>query len=187
MCSIISPTSCNILGESDPPDRQVSPEKLYRAALLRSRFADIIIKAQENTSEKVCNFDFASEIISCFLYPDHACSNNDLAIWKFSGRKTGSWKTEAGEGGAWKTKKWRFLFIFVQSILLVRWRCWLRVFWKSSMWLWCEHIFFQKKHDYKLRPKLQKMLGKRLNQKLRLRPERRENTTEKLHVKLCSR
>lgn len=82
MCSIISPTSCNILGESDPPDRQVSPEKLYRAALLRSRFADIIIKAQENTSEKVCNFDFASEIISCLFActPDHACSNIDLAI-----------------------------------------------------------------------------------------------------------
>ncbi|CAA3002941.1 transcription factor GTE10-like isoform X2 [Olea europaea subsp. europaea] len=39
-------------GESTPPERQVSPEKLYRAALLRSRFADIIIKAQENTLEK---------------------------------------------------------------------------------------------------------------------------------------
>ncbi|CAA2992807.1 transcription factor GTE10-like isoform X2 [Olea europaea var. sylvestris] len=39
-------------GESAPPERQVSPEKLYRAALLRSRFADIIIKAQENTLEK---------------------------------------------------------------------------------------------------------------------------------------
>lgn len=56
MCSIISPTSCNILGESAPPERQVSPEKLYRAALLRSRFADIIIKARENTIEKVWNF-----------------------------------------------------------------------------------------------------------------------------------
>lgn len=44
--------NCRQEGESDPPDRQVSPEKLYRAALLRSRFADIIIKAQENTSEK---------------------------------------------------------------------------------------------------------------------------------------
>ncbi|KAL3839053.1 hypothetical protein ACJIZ3_023644 [Penstemon smallii] len=39
-------------GESAPLDRPASPEKLYRAALLRSRFADIIIKAQENTSEK---------------------------------------------------------------------------------------------------------------------------------------
>ncbi|KAL1563624.1 transcription factor GTE10-like [Salvia divinorum] len=43
---------CRQEGESAPPDRQVSPEKLYRAALLRSRFADIIIKARENTTEK---------------------------------------------------------------------------------------------------------------------------------------
>lgn len=44
---------CNLLGESAPPERQVSPEKLYRAALLRSRFADTILKAQEKTLEKV--------------------------------------------------------------------------------------------------------------------------------------
>ncbi|XP_020245615.1 transcription factor GTE10-like [Asparagus officinalis] len=36
-------------GENAPPERQVSPEKLYRAALLRSRFADTILKAQEKT------------------------------------------------------------------------------------------------------------------------------------------
>lgn len=39
-------------GESAPPGRQVSPQKLYRAALLRSRFADTIIKAQEKALEK---------------------------------------------------------------------------------------------------------------------------------------
>ncbi|KAL7161784.1 hypothetical protein ACSBR2_042290 [Camellia fascicularis] len=39
-------------GESAPPGRQVSPDKLYRAALLRSRFADTILKAQEKTLEK---------------------------------------------------------------------------------------------------------------------------------------
>ncbi|XP_052175006.1 transcription factor GTE10-like [Diospyros lotus] len=39
-------------GESAPSGRQVSPEKLYRAALLRSRFADTILKAQEKTLEK---------------------------------------------------------------------------------------------------------------------------------------
>ncbi|KAA8540709.1 hypothetical protein F0562_024372 [Nyssa sinensis] len=39
-------------GESAPSERQVSPEKLYRAALLRSRFADTILKAQEKTLEK---------------------------------------------------------------------------------------------------------------------------------------
>ncbi|XP_047940549.1 transcription factor GTE10-like isoform X1 [Salvia hispanica] len=44
--------NCPQEGESAPPDRQVSPDKLYRAAILRSRFADIIIKAQENTTEK---------------------------------------------------------------------------------------------------------------------------------------
>ncbi|XAR50304.1 hypothetical protein NMG60_11004591 [Bertholletia excelsa] len=39
-------------GESAPHGRQVSPDKLYRAALLRSRFADTILKAQEKTLEK---------------------------------------------------------------------------------------------------------------------------------------
>ncbi|PSS07694.1 Transcription factor like [Actinidia chinensis var. chinensis] len=39
-------------GENTPLGRQVSPDKLYRAALLRSRFADTIIKAQEKTLEK---------------------------------------------------------------------------------------------------------------------------------------
>lgn len=36
-------------GENAPSERQVSPEKLYRAALLRSRFADTILKAREKT------------------------------------------------------------------------------------------------------------------------------------------
>ncbi|KAK7411039.1 hypothetical protein VNO78_02384 [Psophocarpus tetragonolobus] len=39
-------------GESDASKRQVSPKKLYRAALLRSRFADTILKAQEKALEK---------------------------------------------------------------------------------------------------------------------------------------
>ncbi|XP_045803462.1 transcription factor GTE10-like isoform X1 [Trifolium pratense] len=39
-------------GESAAAKRQVSPEKLYRAALLRSRFADTILKAQEKALEK---------------------------------------------------------------------------------------------------------------------------------------
>ncbi|KAL6494373.1 hypothetical protein OROGR_031173 [Orobanche gracilis] len=43
---------CHQEGESASPERQVSPDKLYRAALLRGRFADIIIKAQENSVEK---------------------------------------------------------------------------------------------------------------------------------------
>ncbi|KAJ6374445.1 hypothetical protein OIU78_030046 [Salix suchowensis] len=43
---------CTIIGESAPSKRQVSPEKLYRAALLRSRFADTILKAREKALEK---------------------------------------------------------------------------------------------------------------------------------------
>lgn len=37
-------------GEAGVPERQVSPEKVLRAALLKSRFADIIVKSQEKTS-----------------------------------------------------------------------------------------------------------------------------------------
>ncbi|KAK2969803.1 hypothetical protein RJ640_028083 [Escallonia rubra] len=36
-------------GESAPVEMQVSPEKLYRVALLKNRFADTILKAQEMT------------------------------------------------------------------------------------------------------------------------------------------
>ncbi|CAL9202709.1 unnamed protein product [Musa hybrid cultivar] len=36
-------------GDHTPSERKVSPEKLYRAALLRSRFADTIVKAREKT------------------------------------------------------------------------------------------------------------------------------------------
>lgn len=39
-------------GESAPSERQVSPEKLYRAAILRNRFADTILKAREKALEK---------------------------------------------------------------------------------------------------------------------------------------
>lgn len=36
-------------GESAPNERQVSPDKLYRATLLKNRFADTILKAKEKT------------------------------------------------------------------------------------------------------------------------------------------
>ncbi|XP_031475027.1 transcription factor GTE9-like isoform X1 [Nymphaea colorata] len=39
-------------GENAPSGRQVSPDKLYRAALLRSRFADTILKAREKTLDQ---------------------------------------------------------------------------------------------------------------------------------------
>ncbi|XVF11581.1 hypothetical protein REPUB_Repub08aG0039500 [Reevesia pubescens] len=38
--------------DSAPSERQVSPGKLYRAALLRNRFADTILKAREKALEK---------------------------------------------------------------------------------------------------------------------------------------
>ncbi|KZV21742.1 hypothetical protein F511_02900 [Dorcoceras hygrometricum] len=44
--------NCHQEEESALNDRPVSPDKLYRAAILRSRFADIIIKVQENNLEK---------------------------------------------------------------------------------------------------------------------------------------
>lgn len=43
----------NILEECGPTERHVSPDKLYRAALLKSRFADTILKAREKTLTQV--------------------------------------------------------------------------------------------------------------------------------------
>jgi len=42
-----------ILGEN-VSEKQVSPEKQIRAALLRSRFADTILKAHEKALDQVC-------------------------------------------------------------------------------------------------------------------------------------
>lgn len=42
-----------ILGEN-VSEKQVSPEKQIRAALLRSRFADTILKAREKALDQVC-------------------------------------------------------------------------------------------------------------------------------------
>ncbi|CAL9775226.1 unnamed protein product [Musa acuminata subsp. burmannicoides] len=39
-------------GDNAPSERQFSPEKLYRAALLKSRFADTILKAREKTLDQ---------------------------------------------------------------------------------------------------------------------------------------
>ncbi|KAF8021535.1 hypothetical protein BT93_G1856 [Corymbia citriodora subsp. variegata] len=49
------PLEADVQGEEEntPPERQVSPEKLYRAALLRNRFAETIFKAREKALEKV--------------------------------------------------------------------------------------------------------------------------------------
>ncbi|XP_025014937.2 transcription factor GTE8 isoform X2 [Ricinus communis] len=43
----------NILGDSAPNERQVSPDKLFRAAMLKNRFAETILKAREKTLSQV--------------------------------------------------------------------------------------------------------------------------------------
>lgn len=58
---------CNIVGESAPTERQVSPDKLYRAALLRNRFADTILKAREKALEKV-GFHFPRWVHFSLMY-----------------------------------------------------------------------------------------------------------------------
>ncbi|KAL6130149.1 hypothetical protein ACLB2K_068530 [Fragaria x ananassa] len=48
---------CDIVEESAPPERQVSPQERYRSALLRNRFADTIFKAKEKVLlEKVFKY-----------------------------------------------------------------------------------------------------------------------------------
>uniref|UniRef100_A0A5B7C0K2 Putative transcription factor GTE8 isoform X2 n=1 Tax=Davidia involucrata TaxID=16924 RepID=A0A5B7C0K2_DAVIN len=42
-------SDCRQDGDSAPSERQVSPQKLYRVALLKNRFADTILKAREKT------------------------------------------------------------------------------------------------------------------------------------------
>ncbi|KAF6161373.1 hypothetical protein GIB67_009252 [Kingdonia uniflora] len=44
-------------GDYGPPERQVSPDKLYRQALLKNRFADTILKAREKALDKGENGD----------------------------------------------------------------------------------------------------------------------------------
>lgn len=41
------------LGDSAPTERPVSPEKQYRAAVLKNRFADTILRAREKTLNQV--------------------------------------------------------------------------------------------------------------------------------------
>ncbi|KAL3719417.1 hypothetical protein ACJRO7_032080 [Eucalyptus globulus] len=49
------PLEADVQGEeeSTPPERQVSPEKRYRAALLRNRFAETIFKVEKRDPEKL--------------------------------------------------------------------------------------------------------------------------------------
>lgn len=73
---------CNLLGENAPSKKQVSPDKLYRAALLRSRFADTILKAQEKTLEKVCYGCEIAFVDFDVLHPN--CNLWIKRLWCFS-------------------------------------------------------------------------------------------------------
>ncbi|CAK8541141.1 unnamed protein product [Lathyrus sativus] len=44
-----SESDCQQDGDSGPSERQVSPDKLYRVAILKNRFVDTILKAREKT------------------------------------------------------------------------------------------------------------------------------------------
>ncbi|XP_058736687.1 transcription factor GTE11-like [Vicia villosa] len=44
-----SDSDCQQDGDSGPSERQVSPDKLYRVAILKNRFVDTILKAREKT------------------------------------------------------------------------------------------------------------------------------------------
>jgi hypothetical protein len=60
-----------IVGDSGPTERQVSPEKLYRAALLKNRFADTILKARERHFHRLV-MDLVSPVsvsLLCEHYP----------------------------------------------------------------------------------------------------------------------
>lgn len=47
-------TESMIPGDSAAPETPVSPDKLYRVALLKNRFLETILKAQEKTLKQVC-------------------------------------------------------------------------------------------------------------------------------------
>lgn len=101
-CSIILRTCYKLLGENTPLGRQVSPDKLYRAALLRSRFADTIIKAQEKALEKVGYLRY----ISCLL-PAEFCLSSFwewcLILWLVEFRVKSRIQINCGSRGrSWK-------------------------------------------------------------------------------------
>jgi hypothetical protein len=54
-------SDCQQDGDSGPTERQVSPDKLYRVAILKNRFLDTILKAREKTLTQVIH-------ISCLRY-----------------------------------------------------------------------------------------------------------------------
>jgi hypothetical protein len=52
-------------GNSAPKEKELPPEKRYRAALLKNRFADIILKAQEITLNQV---SCVCGGVSCYIW-----------------------------------------------------------------------------------------------------------------------
>lgn len=76
------PTPFTFLGESAAPERPVSPDKLYRAALLKKRFADTILKAREKTLNQV-SYQTGC-LCTCLICADLFCQYLLLWIWSYA-------------------------------------------------------------------------------------------------------
>ncbi|TVU29378.1 hypothetical protein EJB05_20942 [Eragrostis curvula] len=88
-------------GENSEPDRQVSPDKLLRAALLRSRYADVIVKARGILSQ------FRVEINrrnwkSSRRKRKHGCWLKVMQLWKLAELRL---KPKLSVNGIWRGRK----------------------------------------------------------------------------------
>lgn len=63
----------NVIGDSGATERQVSPDKLYRVAILKNRFVDTILKAREKTLTQVSHVSFDMWYLLCSYYPSGHC------------------------------------------------------------------------------------------------------------------
>ncbi|KAL5057251.1 hypothetical protein RYX36_028855 [Vicia faba] len=62
-----SPSASDCLqdGDSGPSERQVSPDKLYRVAILKNRFVDTILKAREKALPQVSHISYLRNVEFC--------------------------------------------------------------------------------------------------------------------------
>lgn len=66
----------NVVGDSGPTERKVSPDKLYRAAILKKRFVDTILKAREKLTQVSPSIYLKyMETYSLCTYPSDHCFN----------------------------------------------------------------------------------------------------------------
>lgn len=82
LCWIITNWSSHVIGDSAPTDRQLSPRKLHRVAVLKNRFADTIFKAREKTLTQVCyKFELPRMLeLALLIFPAHWY----ICMWSFS-------------------------------------------------------------------------------------------------------